>query len=101
MNGIEPPVFHSENGYIYAEFTLQGEIYRIEIYADAVNMRQGEQLFECYLRRELASDESLIAGFCARRRRYLGGGPWKGPDEKELVEFRIWRAFRNLFGRRA
>lgn len=63
------------------EFDWQGNRYTIAIFADEINMREGKNLYECYLREEFESDDTYIHAFCARLSRFLRDGEWKAPQE--------------------
>lgn len=58
--------------------------YEITI-TDDIAMTRGddEELFECFLPREYEDDQVLMESFARRLDRYLSGGPWEEPDEKE------------------
>jgi hypothetical protein len=59
----------------YATFKSNGDDFEIVI-SDNIVMTQGDHLYECYERKELATDEALVSCFVARLDRLLGGGPW-------------------------
>lgn len=59
----------------YATFKFNGDDFEIVI-SDNIVMTQGDRLYECYERDELATDEALISCFTARLDRLLGGGSW-------------------------
>jgi hypothetical protein len=59
----------------YALFKSNDDDFEIVI-SDNIVMTQGDRLYECYERAELATDEALVSCFVARLDRLLGGGPW-------------------------
>jgi hypothetical protein len=67
---------------------IQGKDYVISVSPDHVLMHSadGRSAYECYLKHELSTPESLISGFASRLDRYIGGGSWAGPDEEGLLD---------------
>lgn len=61
---------------LVATFTWNGRVYEIEIYADAVVMLSGKQMFEIFLKEEFGTPEIEISSFAKRLHRYLGEGEW-------------------------
>jgi hypothetical protein len=101
-HGINAPVLHYQRGAkeaFWLEFTLRGEECVLAIYEDEVNMFHGKALLEPYMHAEFRTDETLIEGFASRLDRYLGGGPWAGPEEKsfsQAVQSKIANFLRGL-----
>jgi len=59
----------------YVVFEFNGKRYELVI-SDNITMTEGERLFECYERRELATDEALVACFAQRLDQFLSGEAW-------------------------
>jgi len=59
----------------YATFKFNGDDFEIVI-SDNIVMTQGNRLYECYERDELATDERLVSCFVDRLDRLLSGGLW-------------------------
>ena len=73
--------FEEQNDTRYVEFDWKGRLYTVAIFAGEMNMREGRNLYECYLREEFASKDVYINSFCSRLERFLRDGEWKAPRE--------------------
>ena len=93
-HGYEPQFEELSLGselWLGATFTFRGVPHDVGIHADDrrgndVNMYAGEQreqLYECFLRGEYATDEALIESFAKRLDRYLSGQAWDDPTDYE------------------
>lgn len=80
-NGIDAE-FVSDGDARYAEFCWRGAAYVIAAFTSEINMREGPNLYECYLREEFASEEDYIVSFCSRLDQFLRNGEWKIPRER-------------------
>jgi hypothetical protein len=105
-NGISYSGFEVEgesDPWVKAEFSFQGKPHLVQITSDMVVMWAGENaedLYEPYMSSEFKTGRALIEGFANRLDRYLGGGPWAGPDEPGFLDF-LWSGIKRVlrFGR--
>ena len=65
----------------WATFVHSGEEYTLAVFTHEINLRQGPNLYECFLKSEFTSDAILIASFAHRLDRFLSCGDWSLPDE--------------------
>lgn len=79
-SGIDPD-FEEQNDTRYVEFDWKGKRYIIAIFAGELNMREGRNLYECYLRQEFSSEDAYINAFCSRLDRFLHDGEWRASQE--------------------
>lgn len=96
--GGEAPTFRALRGdleYLSGDFQHEGRTYTIEIYDENVLVQEGKHRYECYLREEWVSEESLLNGFASRLTRLLSGGPWAAPGEGSFLS-RVGAAIKKL-----
>ena len=76
--GVEAE-FVVEGAVQYAEFDWKDGRYTVAVFPEELNIREGGNLYECYLPEELASESAYIEAFSQRLARLLLTGDWTEP----------------------
>jgi hypothetical protein len=81
---LQAPSFEQRygTGSLAGDFEIGGTPHEIEIYGEGVVMHSGRHAYECYMPKELRSEEALIEAFAGRLTRLLSGGTWEEPSEQ-------------------
>jgi hypothetical protein len=69
----------------WTEFMIDGKPHLIAIFPHEINMREGVNLYECYLAREFKSTTTLAECFAKRLDSFLACGEWDSVVSPEAV----------------
>jgi len=78
-NNIAAVPFHVKEGAeptAWASFPIDGKEHVVAIFPKELNIREGPNLYECYLPGEFVTPSTLIESFATRLHRLLTTGVW-------------------------